>query len=170
MLSLFSASKSVIKSFDRLRKMMLWQSGLNTTKYHLVDWDLVCQAKDQGGGLGLLDLICMNISLLVKWLWRLESSESLWQQIVKGKYLKNLPSVLVKKKPNDPWFWKGLMDVKERFLRFSKKIIGNGENTSFCMMFGVEIYPFRISLRGYVSYPLIKIFQSKKLFKMIRLT
>lgn len=48
MLSLFSASKPVIKSFDRLRKMMLWQSGLNTKKYHLVDWDLVCQAKDQG--------------------------------------------------------------------------------------------------------------------------
>jgi hypothetical protein len=69
---------------------MLWQNGLNTRKIYLVGWKSVCQPKDDGG-LGLLDLRCMNISLLVKWMWRMESSDGLWQKIIKEKYLKKFP-------------------------------------------------------------------------------
>jgi hypothetical protein len=75
---------------------MLWQNGLNTRKIYLVGWKSVCQPKDDGG-LGLLDLRYMNISLLVKWMWRLESSNGLWQKIIKEKYLKRSPLVLAKK-------------------------------------------------------------------------
>jgi hypothetical protein len=39
-------------------------------KYHLVNWQIVCIPKDQGG-LGVLDLEKMNIALLAKWLWKL---------------------------------------------------------------------------------------------------
>jgi hypothetical protein len=43
----------------------------------------------------------MNISLLTKWLWKLESSDGLWQKIVKVKYLKGVPLALAKKRPNN---------------------------------------------------------------------
>lgn len=78
-----------------------------------------------------MDFKCMNISLLTKWLWKLDSSDGLWQKIVKAKYLKGIPLALVKKGPNDSHFWKWLMKVKDHFLKYRKKIIGNGEDTSF---------------------------------------
>jgi hypothetical protein len=36
------------------------------------------------GGLGVLDLHCMNISLLLKWWWKLKdnSNHTLWKQII----------------------------------------------------------------------------------------
>jgi hypothetical protein len=69
---------------------MIWQNGLNTRKNYLMGWKSVCQPKDDVG-LGLLDLRCMIIILLVKWMWRLESSNGLWQKIIKEKYLKKIP-------------------------------------------------------------------------------
>jgi hypothetical protein len=45
-------------------------------KCHLVGWETVCTPKNRGG-LGILDLRCMNISLLTKWIWKLENQEGL---------------------------------------------------------------------------------------------
>lgn len=39
-----------------------------------MNWAEVCQPKGQGG-LGVFDLNVMNISLLGKWLWKLENEE-----------------------------------------------------------------------------------------------
>lgn len=100
MLSLCLASNYVITKLGFIRKKCFLQNGLNTRKYKLVDWDSVCQPKDYGG-LGLLDLRCMDTSLLVKWLWRLESSYGLWQRIIKETYLKD--SLLVQTKKKTQW-------------------------------------------------------------------
>jgi hypothetical protein len=56
-----------------------------TKKYHLTDWDTVCLPEDQGG-LGVIDLEKMNIGLLAKWIWKLETSDGIWQNIVRSKY------------------------------------------------------------------------------------
>lgn len=42
--------------------------------------------KEQGG-LGILDLDTVNIALLGKWLWRLETEEGSWQDLIKSKYV-----------------------------------------------------------------------------------
>jgi hypothetical protein len=97
MLSLFLTPKLVLKNRDTFRKRMLWQGGDNTRKYHLVNWPTVCSPKDQGG-LGILDLRNMNISLLTKWLWRLETSDGLWQKIIRHKYIKDNPLIVVEKR------------------------------------------------------------------------
>jgi hypothetical protein len=55
----------------------LWQEEQGIRKYHLVNWETVCTPKDLGG-LGVLNLELMNISLLCKWLWKLENEEGLW--------------------------------------------------------------------------------------------
>ena len=48
-------------------------------------WDVVCSPKGWGG-LGVKDLGCMNIALLCKWLWRLETSDGMWQNFMYRKY------------------------------------------------------------------------------------
>jgi hypothetical protein len=95
MLSLYLAPSSVLKKMDIYRKRVMWYGGSNNKKYYLVNWDSICTPKDSGG-LGILNLICMNISLLTKWLWKLEKEEGLWQTIVK-KYMKSKPLCVLKK-------------------------------------------------------------------------
>jgi hypothetical protein len=46
--------------------------------------------KDQVG-LRVLDLHVMNVSLLGKWLWKLENSSDMWQEILRRKYMKSKP-------------------------------------------------------------------------------
>lgn len=78
---------TVIKKMDKFRKkndVVWWKKH---KKYHLANWETICSPKDQGG-LGILDLRCMNISLLTKWLWKLENGEGMWQTIIKEKYMK----------------------------------------------------------------------------------
>jgi hypothetical protein len=41
------------------------------------------------GGLGIKDLINMNIGLLSKWWWKVENRSGIWYEIVKMKYMKN---------------------------------------------------------------------------------
>jgi hypothetical protein len=43
----------------------------------------------------------MNVSLLCKWWWALERQEDLWQDIVKIKYVKNLPTCAIPNRLSD---------------------------------------------------------------------
>ena len=54
MLSMFLMPKGVIKRCDFFKT--------NVKKYHLANWKVVCQPKDQGG-LGVTDLHLKNVSL-----------------------------------------------------------------------------------------------------------
>jgi hypothetical protein len=56
--------------------------------YCLVKWKKICRSKGKGG-LGIMDLWKMNISLLCKWWWVLKNREGLWQEIVKTKYVRD---------------------------------------------------------------------------------
>lgn len=82
--------------------------GSGHQKYHLVNWPTICRPKDQGG-LGVLDLDIMNISLLGKWLWKLENDEGLWQQLLRRKYLGKCTLAQAMCKPGVSHFWQGLM-------------------------------------------------------------
>ena len=101
-----------------------------SNKPHLVNWDIVCRPKDQGG-LGILDLRCMNLCLLAKWWWSLENKEGLWQKIVRFKYIRGRPLSLLQRKQGDSHFWKSILEVKDVFYKNCKRIIGDGKSTSF---------------------------------------
>ena len=109
---------------------MLWQEKQGVKKYHLVRWSDVCQPKDLGG-LGVTNLEIKNISLLCKWLWRLENETGIWQDIVKAKYLKKGTLSQCIHKPTDSHFWSGLMSVKDLFYSCCKRILGDGKSTRF---------------------------------------
>ena len=86
LLSFFKLPKGVGKRMDFVRARMVWQERDGVRKYHLVKWVDVCQPRDQGG-LGITNLEIKNISLLCKWLWRLENEEGDWQEMIRAKYL-----------------------------------------------------------------------------------
>lgn len=50
-------------------------------KYRLSKWNILCQSKEQGR-LGFVDPNTTNIALLSKWLYRLPTSDGVWQQIL----------------------------------------------------------------------------------------
>jgi hypothetical protein len=101
-------------------------------KYHLVRWKKVCKVRKKEG-LGLKDLRRMNISLLCKWWWLLETGEELRQDIVRKKYVKNSPTCLIPFRMTDSPLWKDLMKVRYIYLRGRRYKIGNSKYVSFCL-------------------------------------
>ena len=87
-LSLFEVLKGTLKKFDFYRKRLLWQEEEENKKYLLVSWEKICRHVDQEG-LGVMDLEVMNKCLLSKWLWKLETSDGMWQELLRNKYIKN---------------------------------------------------------------------------------
>jgi hypothetical protein len=77
----------------------------------------LCQPKDQGG-LGILDLDVQNTMLLSKWLYKLLTSDGMWQQLIHNKYLNSKPLSQAFWKSGDSHFWASLMKVKQDFLHF----------------------------------------------------
>jgi hypothetical protein len=115
---------------EKIRRRFFWQAGRLKKKYHLVKWDIVCKANKKGG-LGLKDLRKMNVSLLCKWWWLLESGEGIWQDIVNLKYVKNYPICDTTSKMNDSPLWRDLMKVRYIYLRGRRYKVNNGRNASF---------------------------------------
>ncbi|CAN1848748.1 LINE-1 reverse transcriptase homolog, partial [Linum perenne] len=76
-MSLFKAPTSVIKQIERMQCRFLWEGVSEVRKLHLVRWDLV-KAPLARGGLGILDLSCMNSALLNKWSWRFGTERVAW--------------------------------------------------------------------------------------------
>jgi hypothetical protein len=66
MLSLYKMPVKIRKKLDRIRCQFLWQGTSTKKKFALIKWSKICMPR-QFGGLGILDLHCMNISLLLKW-------------------------------------------------------------------------------------------------------
>jgi hypothetical protein len=128
--SLFELLKGTEKRCDIFRKCLLWLEKDGVRKYHLVKWEIVCMPQDQGG-LGVADLRVMNFCLLCKWLWKLETTDGLWQQMIRAKYLKNKPLSQRVSKPSDSHFWQGVLKTAGTFTRCSRRLVGNGLRTLF---------------------------------------
>lgn len=51
-----------------------------------VNWHNMCKTKEDGG-LGIRDVYCMNVSLLMKWMWRICTEENaIWSKLLILKY------------------------------------------------------------------------------------
>jgi hypothetical protein len=111
MLSLFEMPKGTEKRCDIFRKHLLWLEKEDAKKYQPVKWEIVCMPQEQGG-LGVVYLRTMNFCLLCKWLWKLETTDGLWQQMIRAKYLNNKPLLQCVGRPGDSHLWQG---VKNRW-------------------------------------------------------
>jgi hypothetical protein len=92
----------------------------------MLKWSYISKTKNKGG-LGIKDLEKMNISLILKWWWKLENKDCLWQKIVKAKYLKGKPVSLVEIKQGNSPYWVDLMKIGHLYLDNRKIKVGNGE-------------------------------------------
>ena len=75
-MSMYWLPVSTIEKMDSVRKRFFWQGGSLKKKYHLVKWTKISKPKDKGG-LGIKNLRRMNISLLCKWWWKVETGEGI---------------------------------------------------------------------------------------------
>ena len=121
----FQLPQWLIQRLDRIRRSFLW--GQNEDKrvgISLINWDTVCLPKEWGG-LGVSNLRLRNISLLLRWWWRLYTNPNcLWTEKV----------VALKKKPDaqdgtrrwiysGSFFWGSLHSISHLF-NMSTKLEG----------------------------------------------
>jgi hypothetical protein len=92
LLSFLEIPVGVRKRLDFFRSHFFWQSDGHKRKYRLTKWNIICRPKDQGG-LGVEVLELKNKCLPSKWLYKLQTEEGVWQQLLRNKYLhsKSLP-------------------------------------------------------------------------------
>lgn len=90
--------------------------GGQKRKYHLVKWEIICKSKKKGG-LGIKDIRKMNLSLLCKWRWKLDTEDAIWQDLVKAKYLRNDTISTVRHKIDDSPIWCDLLKVQFTYRR-----------------------------------------------------
>lgn len=89
-LSLFVALQGVIDKLEKIGRQLLWGSSEGNRKIHWASWDKVIASKD-ASGLGVGIIKSLNVSLIMKWWWRLRSGPtSIWADAIIG--LHNLRS------------------------------------------------------------------------------
>ncbi|KAJ1697224.1 hypothetical protein LUZ63_005736 [Rhynchospora breviuscula] len=98
----------------------------------LLSWDRVCLPKTLGG-FSLLDLRLHNISLLLRWWWRLHHHpDTLWSKTARrlfGKRDSNLPPLAWNKKGS--FLWNDMFSLRFYFQLSSISVVGNGLSTMF---------------------------------------
>lgn len=123
--------EGVHKKMDSVRGRFYWQGvQKKRKKYHMMSWSAMSSPKDYGG-LGFLETRKMNISLLVKWIFKLEKEpHDLCTELLHKKYLKR-ESFFKGQKGNVSQFWSGLQDVAKICQLYTKRVVKDGRRTSF---------------------------------------
>ena len=132
-LSLFKAPIGVLHSIEKIMRDFLWDGGDMVGGEHLVDWEVVCCAKDRGG-LGIGNLGKRNKALLMKWLGRFPKEErSLWHKVIKSNFgLK--PNLWDTKEDYKGTFrspWKAISSLYTEFHQMVVFKVGNGNKIRF---------------------------------------
>ncbi|KAI3788052.1 hypothetical protein L2E82_00677 [Cichorium intybus] len=110
-LSLFAAPTGVIKELEKIQRQFIWRGLRDTPGINWISWEKLTAPKHVGG-MGLGSLRTMNLSLLVKWLWKLKSDpSSLWARVIVGLHkLSNVPNYCFKK-GSLPGVWSNIVST-----------------------------------------------------------
>ncbi|KAJ4777641.1 RNA-directed DNA polymerase (reverse transcriptase)-related family protein [Rhynchospora pubera] len=144
----------VIKQVDKLRRNFLWSKSCEGKQgIHLVSWERLCLPKSCGG-MGMINLKLHNISLMLKWWWRLyslpKSQWSLAARILFAKRDVHLPPLVWNQ--SGSFFWKDLRSLRYLFQLSVRSNVNCGKNTLFwydnwsgsnLQLFGYEPEPFQ---------------------------
>ncbi|RVW66281.1 putative ribonuclease H protein [Vitis vinifera] len=86
LLSLIRIPKVVAKRIEKIQRDFLWGGGSLEGKGHLINWQVVCSPKEEGG-LGIRKIDLLNKTLLGKWVWRYAyEKDNLWKKAIGVKY------------------------------------------------------------------------------------
>ena len=127
-MSMWLMSKTFVEKLDKHRRKFFWQGCNKKNRYYLVKWRRVYRSKDKGG-LGVKDLRKQNISLMVKWWWKLETQTRVWQDLVRARYLSNKSVSTVTPRQSDSPCWKALPKIRELYTVGRRIKLGRGDLT-----------------------------------------
>nr|GEV15324.1 hypothetical protein [Tanacetum cinerariifolium] len=83
-LSLYKMPTFVLKKLESMRNKFFIGGDLDDKKVTWVKWN-VCLASKATGGLGIGSIYALNMSLLIKWIWRFRSNSSdLWVKVIRS--------------------------------------------------------------------------------------
>jgi hypothetical protein len=110
--------KQVLKKVVRIQREFLWGGTRGGRKINWIKWKVVCKSK-LNGGLGVRDLKVVNLSLLMKWRWRLlqHDERSLWKEVLVAKYGNHITHNVSWYNSPPPYFasrwWKDIVELEE---------------------------------------------------------
>jgi hypothetical protein len=100
------------QNLDSIKSRFFWQGFGKKRKYHMVKWEALARPKE-AGGLGFMDVRAMNISLLAKWIDKLERGDnSICCNLLRRKYLGE-KSIFQFKGRKGSQFWRSLLDIRD---------------------------------------------------------
>lgn len=114
-----------LQTINKISHNFLWGSTTSKRKLHNVNWKQVCKPLHQGG-LGILDAILRNLSLIMSLAWRFsqDNNNLLWVTILRAKYQSpqnHSPSPI----------WKSMILGKSLCDQGSSYLVGDGTDISF---------------------------------------
>ncbi|KAJ4769324.1 RNA-directed DNA polymerase (reverse transcriptase)-related family protein [Rhynchospora pubera] len=132
LMSAFKLPSWVVKAIDKLRRNFLWgRSTGSTSGIPLLAWDRVCLPKHLGG-MGVLNLRILNLSLLLKWLWRLfEVPNSQWATVTRSLFVSRGLTSPLSWTARGSFFWKDLLTLRHIFSIFTHFNLGSGKEALF---------------------------------------
>ncbi|CAL1366122.1 unnamed protein product [Linum trigynum] len=123
---------SICDDIDRRIRRFVWGSQEGKRKVHLVSWEKVCTAKQQGG-LGLRSARSLNLAYMIKLAWSiLNNKDDLWVKVMQGKYFHQREGRIIgMKRSNHSSLWKGILKSYPLMQRATVWSIRDGRTTDF---------------------------------------
>jgi hypothetical protein len=104
--------KGLIKQITKLIRGFFWNKNGSGRYLALVGWDKITLPKFKGG-LGIIDLDCLNEALILKIVWKLaQQSDYLWAQVLTAKYLSRGTLWFNNRVSNCTPLWKAIKRLK----------------------------------------------------------
>jgi len=152
-MSMHLFSKWVLNKTDKIRRDFLWSGdNPNSILKCLVNWDIVCKSK-KNGGLGVINLRNMNLALLGKWLWRFKdgNENSIWKEIISNRYYNgqfNLHQPAQGFPNSFSPFWKSILQCFDTFKLGIHPIVHFGNFTSFWHDCWISAIPLKVDFNN----------------------
>lgn len=119
-------------SIEKAQRDFIWGSDSNTRKYHLISWETMCKSKKEVG-MNFKNLIRINEAFLLKIGWSvLSNKNSLWNQVLQGKYGRGSSNLSqVKFSALDSRLWKAISSLWPHLIANSRILLGMVQESSF---------------------------------------
>jgi len=104
--------KTLCDEIEKIQRGFLWGDTDQIRKPHLINWEVCCLPKGDGG-LGIRNQKQMNEAFLMKILWNMiNKPDDLWCKVLYSKYGRNKDlRVAITSQPYDSPLWKALAGI-----------------------------------------------------------
>lgn len=154
-----SIPKTIARSIDRDFMKFWWEFSFE--KNHnltLKSWKSICKPKSMGD-LGIKLVSKFNKVFLCKIGWQITmGNNSIWTNILTGKYLKNTSFLIATQKPIDSWIRKGIIRQRDVLKEFSSSIMERPQKSGLTIGFLPLL--FSPQLQKITQFKLIPIWKS----------